>query len=81
MNKSSIYNNRLPWRFKGSMGGFNLLELIITVSITGVLAGLIIPSYISQIGKARAAEGKTTLGRLYALNKDIAWNLGRLPMT
>ena len=61
----SNHSNRLNWLLnKSDMKGFNLLELVITATIIGVLAGLFIPSYISQIGKARAAEGKTSLGMI-----------------
>jgi len=44
-----------------SQEGFTLLELMIVLLITSVLAGIALPSLIRQVGKAREAEAKNTL--------------------
>ncbi|NQV30981.1 MAG: prepilin-type N-terminal cleavage/methylation domain-containing protein [Candidatus Marinimicrobia bacterium] len=44
--------------------GFNLLELMITIVIVGVLAGIAVPMYTKGIQKARQAEGEAALGSI-----------------
>ena len=42
--------------------GFTLIELLVVIVIIGVLAAVAFPNLINQIGKAREAEAKSTLG-------------------
>ena len=44
--------------------GFNLLELMITIVIVGVLAGIAVPMYTKGIQKAIQAEGEAALGSI-----------------
>ncbi len=41
--------------------GFNLLELMITIVIVGVLAGIAVPMYTKGIQKVIQAEGEAAL--------------------
>jgi len=41
--------------------GFTLIELMITVAIVGILAGIAFPSYTDAVLKSRRAEGRTAL--------------------
>jgi type IV pilus assembly protein PilA len=44
--------------------GFTLLELMIVTIISGVLAAIILPNVMSQIGKARETEAKISLSAI-----------------
>lgn len=48
--------------------GFSLIELMLAISIVGVLAALAIPNYLDFIEKARVARA---ISELHALTKDI----------
>ncbi|AKH68975.1 prepilin-type N-terminal cleavage/methylation domain-containing protein [Spongiibacter sp. IMCC21906] len=55
--------------------GFTLMELMISVAIVGLLAGIAYPSYLSQVAKARRSEatsalmsGAQALERYYSTN-------------
>ncbi|HKE96708.1 MAG TPA: type IV pilin protein [Povalibacter sp.] len=50
--------------------GFTLIELMITVAIVALLAGVAYPSYRNQVLKSHRAEGKSTL-------MQVAQNLER----
>lgn len=73
---------------KQNMLGFTLIELMITIVIIGVIAGLGIPSYNSSVRKSKRTEAKAALlelmarqeqyfseKRVYAINlSDLNWN-------
>ena len=48
------------WKHKG----FSLVELMIVVSIVAILAGIVYPSYLSQIQKTRRTDAKIGLTQL-----------------
>ena len=45
----------------GRVRGFTLIELMITVAVIGILAGVAYPSYLSQVMKSRRSDAKTAL--------------------
>jgi type IV pilus assembly protein PilE len=56
-------------------GGFTLIELMVTVAVIAILAGIAYPSYTNQVRKSRRTEAKTALldiagreERLYTTN-------------
>lgn len=65
-----------------SKQGFTLTEVMITLVIMSVLAGLAIPGYFRTVEQSRANEAKTTLNiihmgeKIYKLNNGTFWNGG-----
>ena len=49
------------------VGGFSLVELMVAVSIIGVLAALALPRYHSMIAQARRGEAKANLAHIASL--------------
>jgi type IV pilus assembly protein PilE len=58
MRKNNVY----------AVGGFSLIELLITISIVGILASIAYPSYETYVKRAARAEAMATL--LDAANKQ-----------
>lgn len=49
-----------------NQNGFNLVELLVTVAIVGILTALVLPAYTEQVAKTRRALGATALMDLAA---------------
>jgi len=69
---ASASRTKVSWR---PHRGFTLLDLLIAISIVGILAGIALPSYTAYVDRARRAEGRTTMldaaqfmQRFYAAN-------------
>jgi general secretion pathway protein G len=69
-----VIRKRLSWATPTSWStlkqveGFTLIELMLAVSIVGVLASLAVPNYVDFIEKARVAK---TVSELHGLTKEI----------
>src|SRR5690349_17514558 len=49
------------------MGGFSLIELMISVAIVGILAALAVPTWAAATAKARQTEAKAGLKAIHTL--------------
>ena len=62
--------------------GFTLTEIMITVVILAVIAGLAVPGYFNTVEQARMNEAETTLNiihmgeKIYRLNQSTFWDGG-----
>lgn len=56
------------WSALKQAEGFTLIELILAVTIVGVLASLAVPNYLDFVEKARVAK---TISELHGLTKEI----------
>jgi type IV pilus assembly protein PilE len=50
--------------------GFSLVELLVTVAILAILAGIAYPNYQSYVEKARQTEAKTKLSRIFLIERS-----------
>ncbi len=66
--------------------GFTLLELLVVVTIAGILSAIALPSFLNQANKARQAEAKTYVSAInrgqqaYFLEKSTFGNLTDLEL-
>lgn len=67
---------------RASKQGFTLTEVMITLTIMAVLAGLAVPGYFRTVEQSRANEAITTLNiihmgqKIYRINNSTFWNGG-----
>lgn len=60
-------------------GGFTLLELLVVVTIIGLLAGFVGPRYFSQVGKSEVATAKAQIDALEKALDQYRLDVGRYP--
>ncbi len=68
---SKTYNNRVT--------GFTLIELMIVVSIIGILASIALPSYQDYIAHSQVASAITLLGGAHDMVEEDVYQRGVFP--
>lgn len=61
---------------RSQTNGFTLLELLVTVSIIGLLATVGIPLWKKQVQKAKKSEAKVGLAAIYSVQKGFFTEFG-----
>jgi type IV pilus assembly protein PilE len=68
MNRLSIHSGR---QRRSRVAGFTLIELMIVVVITAILASIALPAYQASVRKSRRTEAKTALSDFAAREERI----------
>jgi len=72
---------------KNGNKGFTLIELLVVVVIVGILAAIALPNLLGQVGRARQAEARATLGLInrtqqtFRLENTAFGAISQLPMS
>lgn len=61
--------------------GFTLVELLVVIAIIGILAGIVVPSYVTIRGQAKRDAMKTDLHRISTSLETYQKDFGRYPPT
>jgi len=59
--------------------GFTLVELLVVLVILGLLAALVVPNLIGNVGKAQIATTKTQIANLETALDSFRLDVGRYP--
>ena len=59
--------------------GFTLVEIMIVISIIGLLAGIGIPAILRSVQNSRIKQAQTELAMMSAAILQLAWDTGRWP--
>ena len=66
---------------RGSVRGFTLLELLVVVTIIGLLVGFVAPRYFSQVGKSETASVRAQIDSFEKALDQYRLDTGRYPST
>lgn len=79
--RHSIRPLRSPQRPTPRDGGFSLLELLVYITILGLLIGMVGPALMRQLGSARTAVAHQSIERLTSVLDMYKLDVGSYPTT
>ncbi len=66
-------------RHNGKRSGFTIIEIMVVVVIIGVLAALVLPSFVGRIGQAKSSVAKQKLANIEQAIELFYTDCGRYP--
>ena len=76
---SSKQNKKSSQQTQKSNDGFTLVEMLITVSILGILTTIALPNYLNQANRSRQNEAVSTIAQIQTTIASYADEFGVLP--
>ncbi|MGK7908347.1 MAG: type IV pilin protein [Synechococcus sp.] len=76
---NSILRAKLMGRSLKDAKGFTLIELLVVIVIVGVLSGVAVPTFLSQIRRSRAAEAQSGLASVGTASEIYRFDNGVYP--
>ena len=64
---------------KKYLPGFTLIEMLLTISILGILSSIALPNYLSQVNRTRQNEAASTISQIQTTIASYADEFGLLP--
>ncbi len=64
-------NYRQGYGSAGSLGGFSLVELMLSITIVAVLASIMLPAYQGQVRKSQRSIGRAVLLEVLARQEQF----------
>ena len=76
---SSKQREKSSKKTQKSHNGFTLTEMLITVSILGILTTIALPNYLNQVNRSRQNEAASTIAQIQTTIASYADEFGVLP--